>query len=110
MPVVVSMSLELQMASLRAATYLGRSRKSDGTVPLFTSFKGLPWALDAPQDEALPELVDAPSQPGQDPEDRGVNAPRRTKLTREVLEKYGYMPRCQGCTHVRLGGNYRPAH
>ena len=53
------------------------------------------------QQEEIPELADTPAV-CDDPDGKGIPMPRRVRITRDILEKVGYTPRCPGCLHVRL--------
>ena len=79
-------------------------------VPLFESFRGLPWDHEAP---ALPEpaaeeqLQPQPEQPDAEPSGgkaappENIN-PRDFKILQKDLQKYGYTSGCPGCLAARL--------
>ena len=82
---------------------------------LLKLIRGTPWKT-TPQNEVegeeVPEFrVVNPGEPqqGQHAEQDGEAMPRRVKITREVLERFGYTSGCPGCNNTRLG-RYHRAH
>jgi len=70
---------------------------------------GVPWNLEPNKEENEEDGTERPraiagERPGprQGDEDGVEVVPRRMKITREDLEKYGYTQGCKGCIHSRL--------
>ena len=69
---------------------------------------GAPWDLKPAEevkqgDDGGP--LEAPAPPPADP--RHVPVPRRIRITKEMLERFGYTPNCIGCDYMRDERGYR---
>ena len=84
-------------------------------VEMLKTISGTPWKMTTVRDveaEEIPEFRVLPAgsrRPEEHADNIGEAMPRRVKLTREVMERFSYTPRCPGCINLRLG-KYHRAH
>ena len=82
---------------------------------MLKSIIGVPWQMTPIPDtgmEEIPEfrVISPEGRSGEEHVDQvGSQMPRAAKLTKDIMEQYGYTPQCAGCINLRLG-KYHRAH
>ena len=83
-------------------------------VETLKTIVGVSWLMTPTQETdagEIPEFRVVPASersPGDRTDQIGNQLPRRVKMAKDVMDKYGRTPQCLGCINLRIGKYHRP--
>jgi len=95
---------------VRARDVYRRTRSERFNVETLKSIVGVPWQMTPNREidhEEIPEFRVASSDErsiGEHADQVGSQLPRRVKMTKDIMDKYGMTPQCPGCVRTSAPG------